>query len=372
MPVAPPLPQNPSEAFHSLVRRFFTQSAHQPSNNEEAAIFFLFDVYNELVHDPKTYDKTSMTPEEWVKLSKALYRAKSSELAVFVKIADQIFSLGYDISTRSLIINCPSETQQRFSYYLTLTIDEQLHMSQHRQPAHVDRIGEYDPNDNFPQRQTAIGVAPYWTAQGDRMYTVRTPSIIMHDYDTNPRRPFYPLIIEVNDASKQIDDAAFARDYLLGHDDRPSLFLSITLWLEDEARERVGTFSLWRSRVLPNQAPPVGGYWPFGTEYEPECLVQNRRFTAPGGNADAGDGAIFLSFEQLSARCQDSARAEPAGTRERDFLDDGITISFERLSHIWQLARDRENYVESREFLMWEEERWEDIHGALDLYADLW
>ncbi|KAK0658572.1 U2 small nuclear ribonucleoprotein A' [Lasiodiplodia hormozganensis] len=93
-----------------------------------------------------------------------------------------------------------------------------------------------------------------------------------------------------------------ARDYLLGNDDRPSLFLSITLWLEGHDSARLGTYSLWRSRVLPGQPGPVGGFYGNGTEYAPECIVRNERFTTPGGNADAGDGEIFFSFADLAPR----------------------------------------------------------------------
>ncbi|KAF9635993.1 hypothetical protein BFW01_g6888 [Lasiodiplodia theobromae] len=106
-------------------------------------------------------------------------------------------------------------------------------------------------------------------------------------------------------------EEAMARDYLLGNDDRPNLFLSITLWLEGHNSARLGTYSLWRSRVLPGQPGPVGGFLGNGTEYAPKCLVRNERFTAPGGNADAGDGEIFFSFADLAPRCHDWIRSQP-------------------------------------------------------------
>ncbi|KAF9641216.1 hypothetical protein BFW01_g575 [Lasiodiplodia theobromae] len=358
----PPLPRNPTTAFHSFVRRFFTQSAQEPSNRAEWAAFFLFEVYRDFLLRPKSYNKYHMTPEQWVYLRHSLNMLGSSELYVFVDIAFQMFSFDYDIPARTMAIQCPSNSQQRFSYYLVLTIHEQLWMAQHRLPAYRDRIQDYDASDDFPQRHAACGVEPHYTTRGDWMYSVRTPSIVVRDFQN---RVFsYPLIIEVCDARKHEDEEAMARDYLLGNDDRPSLFLSITLWLEGHNSARLGTYSLWRSRVLPGQPAPVGGFYGNGTEYVPECLVRNERFTAPGGNADAGDGEIFFSFADLAPRCQDWIRSTAPNTWDGVWARDGITISYERLSHIWQLARARQNYVESREYLMWEEERYEEIHGS--------
>ncbi|KAB2580747.1 U2 small nuclear ribonucleoprotein A' [Lasiodiplodia theobromae] len=120
-----------------------------------------------------------------------------------------------------------------------------------------------------------------------------------------------------------------ARDYLLGNDDRPSLFLSITLWLEGHNSARLGTYSLWRSRVLPGQPGPVGGFLGNGTEYAPKCLVRNERFTAPGGNADAGDGEIFFSFADLAPRCHDWIRSQPVYDARKHELTDAERANIE-------------------------------------------
>ncbi|KAB2574621.1 Neutral protease 2-like protein [Lasiodiplodia theobromae] len=58
----PPLPRNPTTAFHSFVRRFFMQSAQEPSNRAEWAAFFLFEVYRDFLLRPKSYNKYHMTP----------------------------------------------------------------------------------------------------------------------------------------------------------------------------------------------------------------------------------------------------------------------------------------------------------------------
>ena len=88
----PPLPRNPTTAFHNFVRRFFTQSAQEPSNRAEWAAFFLFEVYRDFLLRPKSYNKYHMTPEQWVYLRHSLNMLGSSELYVFVDIAFQMFS----------------------------------------------------------------------------------------------------------------------------------------------------------------------------------------------------------------------------------------------------------------------------------------
>ncbi|KAF9635028.1 hypothetical protein BFW01_g5923 [Lasiodiplodia theobromae] len=82
----------------------------------------------------------------------------SSELYVFVDIAFQMFSFDYDIPARTMAIQCPSNSQQRFSYYLVLTIHEQLWMAQQHLPGYRDRIQDYDASDDSPQRHAACGV----------------------------------------------------------------------------------------------------------------------------------------------------------------------------------------------------------------------
>ncbi|KAF4545963.1 uncharacterized protein LTHEOB_4615 [Lasiodiplodia theobromae] len=154
----PPLPRNPTTAFHSFVRRFFMQSAQEPSNRAEWEAFFLFEVYRDFLLRPKSYNKYHMTPVQWVYLRHSLNMLGSSELYVFVDIAFQMFSFDYDIPARTMAIQCPSNSQQRFSYYLVLTIHEQLCMAQHRLPGYRDRIQDYDASDDFPQRHATCGL----------------------------------------------------------------------------------------------------------------------------------------------------------------------------------------------------------------------
>ncbi|OJD30237.1 uncharacterized protein BKCO1_640008 [Diplodia corticola] len=359
------LPQNATVAFHSIVRRFFTQSAQQPSNRVEHGVFFLFNVLHEVLNTRRTYDQYDMTPEQWAWLQDTLHMLDTSELAVLGEFAVQIFSFDYSIVERTITVRYPSETQTRFVCFLNNTLEEQLRMAMHRQPGYEHRIASYNPRDDFPLRHIANGVDSHWTTDGHWIFSVRTPSIVVYDHTQRQMgRPFYPLIIEVGDAGMHADEEALARDYLLGDDERPSLFLCITLWDEADAECRVGTYSLWRSEVQPDVQPQaIHGFWPPGTVWEPRRVVQDRAFTARGGHVDVGDGEIDLRFSELSARCEEWTKTEPEGTRDWLWLMDGIQISFERLSHIWQLARDGEEYVESREFLVWEEEEWAEGYG---------